>query len=120
MKNLKSNPDNTKPSCTASSADTTQTKEQKSETVSVRLPSSLLEAIDKHRKPWKVSRGQWVRAAVQQQLDQAEAKQVLDDLLREAKTLRRNHARALLCILTLLGDIPAEEAQEHVRRVMIS
>lgn len=94
-------------------------------TISFRAPNQMLQQIDRQRAPFGISRGEWVRGAVQHYLQQLETPQeaetlatVREDIAGVAADICKvetNVTRSLYILLTLLGSIPADQAKDIVR-----
>lgn len=100
---------------------------RRTQTVSFRADEDTLRLLDERRKPFGVSRGDWVRGIVQTQLfserGQADLTQ-LDALAAQQSEiadgvgkLHTSMARLLFSMLTQVGEIDAEAAREIVRKV---
>jgi hypothetical protein len=96
-----------------------------SDTISFRAPNDMLLQIDRQRAPFGLSRGAWVRGAIQQNLEQREqpregelleaAREDVATVAAEVAKIGSNVTRSLFILLTLLGNLPAEQAKEIVR-----
>lgn len=98
--------------------------------IAFRAPEDLLSRIDEERKPFGLSRGDWVRGVITarlfedkddprnaQQTHLAEAVQRLED---EVATLKTNQARLLYIALTCIGDLDPETAQQLIRENLLA
>jgi hypothetical protein len=93
-----------------------------SQTISFRASDEMLQKIDEQRTPFGLSRGAWVRGMVQQRLEQPPGSERVEafhgemtGLAAEVAKLQKNLNRSLFIQLTLLGNLPAEQAKEIVR-----
>ncbi|MBX7165920.1 MAG: hypothetical protein K1X74_06185 [Pirellulales bacterium] len=94
-------------------------------TVSFRADADFLRLLDEARRRFGVSRGEWVRGAIhtilysteRERRDQqlADLQRVLDELAEGQRELRTHHARGLFAVLTIAGQMPAEEARQLIR-----
>lgn len=101
---------------------------RKSQTVSFRADEDTLRLIDERRKPFGISRGDWVRGVVQTQLfgreGEADSPQLAALVAQQAELadgvghLNVAMARVLFALLTQVGQIDAETAKEIVRKVL--
>lgn len=98
---------------------------KKTETVSFRADEDLLRLLDNVRHRFGISRGEWVRATVQAELLQtrqesadirwAEIDRGLEQINVSLESIAKNQARALFAVLTLVGQMPADEAKQLIR-----
>ena len=96
-----------------------------SETVSFRADTDLLKLIDAECKRFGISRGSWVRGAIQahfvrqetpiEQIDLSLLTEKLDSLEQHFDGVRHDTAKSLFYVLTRVGQIPADQAKELVR-----
>lgn len=103
---------------------------RKSETISFRASEDLLRQIDKARKPFGVSRGDWVRGIVTGWLFREGEEGRTDQFSEIADSVRRSEeelaklnarlARAAYLILTCTTDIEPAEIQALVRDKLLS
>lgn len=101
---------------------------RRSETVSFRADEELLRLIDEARKPFGISRGDWVRGVTQSQLlgrnDQLDLTPLTalqsgqEELVQGVGKLYTGLARVLFVLLTQVGQLAAEEAKEIVRKAL--
>src|SRR4051794_37255624 len=101
---------------------------RRTETVSFRADEELLRLIDAARKPFGISRGDWVRGITQAellggkgQLDLAPLTALQtghDELAEGVGKLNIGLARVLFVVLTHVGQMDAETAKEIVRKAL--
>lgn len=95
---------------------------RKSETVSFRLPEDLLKLLDQVCDTFKISRGDFARAALTNRLTAAEEETrkveadklliILESVQSEVKMTERKLARLLFLLLTTPSNITADEARK--------
>ncbi|MFN9721637.1 MAG: hypothetical protein ACK58H_00195 [Planctomyces sp.] len=95
-----------------------------SEPVSFRASTAMLSQIDARRKPFGISRGEWVRGIVMQHLSGADATALsgqldglaatVSELQRAQSTAKNDMARQLYLLLIELGGRDPEQARELV------
>lgn len=100
---------------------------RKSETISFRVDENLARLIDESRSVFGTSRGDFVRSVLISHLHQADARMIADQLLELREDVEAVRAecvgassaqrRVLYIVLTVLGQLPVDEAQDIVRRV---
>lgn len=97
-------------------------------TISFRATPEILQQIDRQRSPFGLSRGEWVRGVIHQQLERVGQSRegglmevACDDIeaiTAEVAKIDTNVTRSLFILLTLLGNIPAEQVKEIIRNKM--
>lgn len=98
---------------------------KKSETISFRADQDLLRQIDEARRRFGTSRGDWTRAVIGAHLYRHDEEQITLMLLEISAALTRiegeiprllvNQARSLFAVLTLIVEMPPEEAKKLIR-----
>ena len=97
----------------------------RSETVSFRADCDLLKMIDHECERFGISRGSWVRGLVIASCHGGDHEREADDLAplieklheieSQCNALKSDTARSLYFVLTMIGNIPKDEAKELVR-----
>jgi hypothetical protein len=97
--------------------------------ISFRLPNDLVHLIDEHREGTGLSRGEWARVTLANQLTTGEQSLLEEDLRKfqgdleelagAVATLDKKLAYALFILLTRLGPFSAEDAKVIVRDELI-
>lgn len=97
----------------------------RSETISFRADLDLTKMIDDACARFGISRGSWVRGVVIAHLheheDRAESLELtpilerLHALENRCESLKGDTARSLFVVLTMIGNVPKDEAKELVR-----
>ncbi|MBX3412612.1 MAG: hypothetical protein KF708_07985 [Pirellulales bacterium] len=98
---------------------------KRTETVSFRADEDLLRLLDQSRSRFGVSRGEWVRGVVQANLYATEheslnerlsdIEQAVARILSRQEAFSLNQARSLYAILTLTGNLSADDAKAVVQ-----
>ncbi len=101
---------------------------RRSDTVSFRADEELLRLIDEARKPFGISRGDWVRGVVQSQVFGGKSEVDLaqlatlaghqEELAESVGRLNVALPRILFAVLTQVGQLDAEQAKEIVRKTL--
>ncbi|MCY2990843.1 MAG: hypothetical protein NTY19_23645 [Planctomycetota bacterium] len=102
---------------------------RKTTPICFRAPEDLLSRVDEERKPFGISRGDWVRGAISARLfvakpgpDAAQMEELAQSVHRledEIATLKTNQARVLYILLTSIGALDPETAEEIVRNRLL-
>ncbi len=95
-----------------------------SQPISFRVPPAILQQIDARRKPFGISRGEWVRGIVIQNLAGTDANALsaqidglaagLSELIQKADSQKADLARVLFLLLTELGNLPRDDARNLI------
>jgi len=97
-------------------------KKHQTETVSFRADSMLLDLIDARRRPFGISRGEWVRGAITSYLNDSDpavpaaSDGLFGQLSSDVARLQQNLAATAYIILIKAAGMPAQEAQELIGR----
>lgn len=102
---------------------------KRSETISFRCDEHLWRLIDQARAHFGVSRGDWVRGVVHAELYRSKDAAIdlrLAEIERATETLRQsldrlaaNQAKSLFALLTVVGDVAAEDARKLIQQNLV-
>lgn len=101
---------------------------RKSETIAFRAGDDLLKSIDQQREPFGISRGDWVRGIVVTWINLIHQNQQvgttptvdLDEVLGRLDQVHRNQAKVLYMCLTVIGNVPPNDARDMVRKQLMN
>ncbi len=105
------------------------TPRKRSETISFRADEDLLRLIDQARALFGVSRGEWVRGVVHADvyrskeaatdLRLSEIDRAMEEFRQSLDRLTTNQAKSLFAILTVVGDVAADDARKLIQQNLV-